>query len=149
MQEFFANYFQNVVKIPDEIWKATLETLYMTSVTALIGGIAGILLGIVFVVTGPGGILENRFIYGLLDKIVNVMRSIPFIILMALLVPITRALVKTSIGTTASLVPLTVGITPFFSRQIQNALLEVDPGVVEAAEAMGSSPWEIILHVYL
>ena len=79
----------------------------------------------------------------------NVFRSVPFIIMLALIAPITRLLVGTSIGTTAAIVPLVVGTVPFYSKQIQNALLEVDQGVIEAAEAMGSSPVEIIFRVYL
>lgn len=149
MMDFFMLYFPNVMKIQSEIWTSTLETLYMTFITALIGGIAGILIGVVLVVTQPRGILQNRILYSILDKIINLMRSIPFIILMTLLVPVTRFVFKTSIGTTAALIPLTAGITPFYARQIQNALLEVNPGVIEAAQAMGSSPFEIIFHVYL
>jgi len=84
-----------------------------------------------------------------LDKVVNIFRSIPFIILISLLVVMTRAIVGTSIGPTAAIVPLTVGVIPFFARQIEIALLEVDPGVIEAAEAMGTSPFGIIFRVYL
>src|SRR5699024_8390640 len=94
-------------------------------------------------------ILKNTFIYRFLDNIVNTFRSLPFIILLALVVPLTRLLVHTSIGTTAALVPLVIGTVPFYARQIQVALLEVDPGVIEAAQSMGSSPLEIIFRVYL
>src|SRR5699024_11728021 len=83
------------------------------------------------------------------ERMVNIFRSVPFIIMLALIAPITRLIVGTSIGTTAAIVPLVVGTVPFYSRQIQNALLEVDEGVVEAAAAMGSSPLEIIFRVYL
>src|SRR5699024_7557924 len=95
------------------------------------------------------GILESRQVYNFLERAVNVFRSVPFIIMLALIAPITRLLVGTSIGTTAAIVPLVVGTVPFYSKQIQNALLEVDQGVIEAAEAMGSSPVEIIFRVYL
>lgn len=121
----------------------------MTVFTALIAGVLGILLGVTLVVTERGRILENQRLYSSLDRAVNVFRSVPFIIMLALIAPLTRLLVGTSIGTTAAIVPLVVGTVPFYSRQIQNALLEVDRGVIEAAESMGSSPGEIIFRVYL
>lgn len=149
MSTFFERYFPNVVAISDEFVEATIQTLYMTFWTALIVGILGIILGIVLVVTRPGGILESRGLFELLDKIINIVRSIPFIILLALLGTTTRLIVGTTIGETAALVPLIAGIIPFFARQIEIALLEVDPGVIEAAEAMGTSPLGIIVRVYL
>lgn len=149
MSTFFERYFPNVVAISDELVEATIQTLYMTFWTALIAGILGIILGIVLVVTRPGGILESRGLFELLDKIINIVRSIPFIILLALLGTTTRLIVGTTIGETAALVPLIAGIIPFFARQIEIALLEVDPGVIEAAEAMGTSPLGIIVRVYL
>ena len=149
MSTFFERYFPNVVAIYDEFVEATIQTLYMTFWTALIAGILGIILGIVLVVTRPGGILESRGLFELLDKIINIVRSIPFIILLALLGTTTRLIVGTTIGETAALVQLIAGIIPFFARQIEIALLEVDPGVIEAAEAMGTSPLGIIVRVYL
>ena len=149
MSTFFERYFPNVVAISDEFVEATIQTLYMTFWTALIAGILGIILGIVLVVTRPGGILESRGLFELLDKIINIVRSIPFIILLALLGTTTRLIGGTTIGETAALVPLIAGIIPFFARQIEIALLEVDPGVIEAAEAMGTSPLGIIVRVYL
>lgn len=149
MGTFFERYFPNVVAISDEFVEATIQTLYMTFWTALIAGILGIILGIVLVVTRPGGILESRGLFELLDKIINIVRSIPFIILLALLGTTTRLIVGTTIGEAAALVPLIAGIIPFFARQIEIALLEVDPGVIEAAEAMGTSPLGIIVRVYL
>ncbi|KAF1305727.1 methionine ABC transporter permease [Candidatus Enterococcus willemsii] len=149
MQELLEKYLPNVVETPDEFIQATIETLYMSFATSIIAGILGVFFGIVLVVTREGGLLENRFIFSVLDKIVNIVRSIPFIILLSLLVGVTRLLVGTSIGATAALVPLIVGVVPFFARQIEIALLEVDPGVIEAAEAMGSSPIGIIFRVYL
>lgn len=149
MQALLEKYLPNVIEIPDEFIQATIETLYMSFATSVISGVLGIFFGIVLVVTREGGLLENRFIFNTLDKIVNIVRSIPFIILLSLLVGVTRLLVGTSIGATAALVPLIVGVVPFFARQIEIALLEVDPGVIEAAEAMGSSPLGIIFRVYL
>ncbi|MGF1930269.1 methionine ABC transporter permease [Enterococcus casseliflavus] len=149
MAALLKRYFPNVVAIQDEFVTATFQTLYMVFWTSLIAGILGILLGIVLVVTRPNGILENRPLFEFLDKVINVVRSIPFIILLTLLGTFTRFLVGTTIGETAALVPLIAGIIPFFARQIEIALLEVDPGVVEAAEAMGTSPFGIIFRVYL
>ncbi|SFQ44535.1 D-methionine transport system permease protein [Desemzia incerta] len=149
MTQFLTRYFPNVIKIQEEVIESTFQTIYMVLVTAAVAGILGILLGVVLVVTSPNGILENKRIYNFLDQFVNIFRSLPFIIMMALIVPFTRLLVGTSIGTSAAIVPLVVGTTPFFARQIQNALLEVDEGIIEAAQAMGSTPLEIIFRVYL
>lgn len=149
MTQFLTRYFPNVIEIQDEVIESTFQTIYMVLVTAAVAGILGILLGVVLVVTSPNGILENKRIYNFLDQFVNIFRSLPFIIMMTLIVPFTRLLVGTSIGTSAAIVPLVVGTTPFFARQIQNALLEVDEGIIEAAQAMGSTPLEIIFRVYL
>ncbi|WP_439425814.1 methionine ABC transporter permease [Oenococcus alcoholitolerans] len=121
----------------------------MTFFSSIIAGILGLATGIVLIITQKGGISEDSFIYNIVDKIVNVLRSIPFIILLAVIAPLTRFLVGTIVGTTAALVPLIIGIFPFYARQVQNALEQIDPEVVEAAQAMGSSSREIIFRVYL
>ncbi len=149
MNTFITTFLPNVSEIWDEVLQSTWETLYMTLVAGLIAGILGVILGVILVVTEDGGILESRHLYNVLHKLVNIFRSLPFIILMALIVPFTRLVVGTSIGTTASIVPLVVATVPFYARQIQNALVEVDAGVIEAAQSMGASPWEIIFRVYL
>lgn len=149
MQNVLQTYFPNVLQLKQEFINSTIETLYMVFWTAIIAGILGTLLGVILVATGPEGILKNSIIYSILEKIINVCRSIPFIIMLALIQPLTRFLTGTTIGTTAALVPLVIGVIPFFARQIENALLEVDPGVVEAAESMGTSPLGIIFRVYL
>lgn len=149
MNQFFEKYFPNVLQLKEEFITSTIETLYMVFWTALLAGVLGILLGVILVSTGQKGILSNSFLYNILDKVINVCRSIPFIIMLTLIQPITRFLAGTTIGTTAALVPLVVGVIPFFARQIENALLEVDPGVIEAAESMGTSPIGIIVRVYL
>ncbi|MHC5217005.1 methionine ABC transporter permease [Enterococcus sp. LJL128] len=149
MGSLLQNYFPNVIQLKQEFISSTWETLYMVFWTALGAGIFGILLGVVLVTTAPGGIFANTAIYSILDKIINLCRSIPFIIMLALIQPITRFLTGTTIGTTAALVPLIVGVTPFFARQIENALLEVNQGIIEAAEAMGTSPIGIVFRVYL
>jgi len=149
MENFLQTYLPNVSTLTDEFIRATIETVQMVFWVSVIGGILGVALGVIMVVTNRGGILENLKIYNVLEKIVNLFRSIPFIILLAVLVPFTRFVVGTSIGTTAAIVPMVIATIPFFSRQVENALLEVNPGVVEAAIAMGSSPIEIIFQVYL
>ena len=147
--ELLEKLLPNAVKIPDEIWQATVETIFMTVVSGLIAGVIGLGIGVLLVVTRPNGILERPKFFNVTDKLVNVFRSIPFVILLALIVPLTRLLTGTTIGTVAALVPLVAGTIPFFARQVEIALLEVNPGVVEAAEAMGTAPRQIITRVYL
>lgn len=101
------------------------------------------------VLTRPGGVTANRFVYTILNFIINVTRSIPFIILLVALIPFTRFVVGTSIGSQAALVPLTIYITPFIARMVESSLLEVKPGVIEAAQAMGATNWQIIRHFLL
>ena len=137
-----------VTKIP-EIYKATGETLLMIIVAGAISFFIGLILGVILVVTRKGNILENKPVYFVLEKVINITRSIPFIILLAAVIPLTRLLVGTAIGTKGSFVPLVFGTIPFFARQIESALSEVDKGIIEAAESMGSSPFEIIFRVYL
>lgn len=120
------------------------ETLYMVSVSLVFGALIGIPLGILLVVTRKGHILENRFIFSIVNPVVNIFRSIPFIILLVAIIPFTRFIVGTSIGTTAAIVPLVLYIGPYMSRLVENSLLEVKDGIIEAAKAMGASPWQII-----
>ena len=127
----------------------TLATLYMVGATAVVSGIVGIIIGIILSVSEEGGIMENQTLYSILDKIVNIGRSIPFVIMVAILVKFTRMLVGTAIGNTAAIVPLSVATIPFFARQVQNALSGVDKGVIEAAQSMGFGPKDIIWSVYL
>lgn len=145
----FERFFPYSSQILDRFVEATLQTLYMTLVTALIAGILGVILGITLTVTYRGNILENTTLYSILEKIINVFRSIPFIIMLALIYPVTRLIVGTTIGTTAAIVPLVVATVPFYAKQVESALLEVDSGIIEAAEAMGASPLVIIFTVYL
>ena len=132
-----------------EVWDATYETLYMVIVGAVIGYAIGLVLGLLLLLTRRGGLTQNVIVYNILDKIVNIVRSIPFIILMALLVGVTRVIVGTSIGTEAMIVPIVGATVPFYARQVENALLEIDPGLVEAAKASGLGTLDIIWRVYL
>nr|WP_216633843.1 methionine ABC transporter permease [Paenibacillus alvei] len=143
------NNFPNIWNLREEILISIYETIYMVVVTSLFSVLFGLLLGVTLIVVDKGGILENRLVYSILDKIINLFRSIPFIILIAVVVPLTRLIAGTSIGMHAAIVPLVIGIVPFYARQIQNALVEVDPGIVEAAQSMGSGPIEIVFRVYL
>lgn len=142
-------FFDYSWSIRDRIVDDFLTTLYMLVVSAIFAGIIGLILGVIMVVTDKNRILENRVIYNILDKLTNLFRAIPFIILLALIAPFTRAIVGTRIGPTAAIVPLVVSCIPFFARQVEQALAEVDPGKIEAAEAMGLSPREIIFSVYM
>lgn len=121
----------------------------MLFISAIFAGIFGLVIGIIMVVTDHKRILENKVIYSILDKLTNIFRSIPFVILVALIAPITKEIVKTRIGPNAAIVPLVFSCVPFFARQVEQALASVEPGKVEAAEAMGASPFEIITRVYL
>ncbi|XJS10519.1 methionine ABC transporter permease [Aerococcaceae bacterium WGS1372] len=146
---FMEQHLPYAWELREEFVEAIWETIYMTLISIGVGGFLGLILGIIMTVTGYNGILENRPIYKTLDSLVNIFRSIPFIILLALLINVTRAIVGTTIGPTAATIPIIVSTIPFFARQVEIALLEVNPGVVEAAEAMGSSNFDIITRVYL
>ncbi len=129
--------------------EALLETLYMVGVSALVAAVAGIPLGIVLVTTAKGHIMANARLNAALGSIVNATRSTPFIILMVAIIPVTRAIVGTSIGTNAAIVPLSIAATPFLGRIVEAAIREVDNGVIEAAQAMGASPLQIIRKVLI
>lgn len=135
-------------KLP-ELWESTLQTLYMTFFSGIFSFSIGLALGVVLIVTSPWGILPNKILYGVLDKIINLFRSVPFIILLSSLVPLTRMISGTSIGTKGALFPLVLGTIPFFAKQVETALAEVDKGVIDAARAMGNSAAGIIFRVYL
>lgn len=142
-------FFDYSLSISDKIISDIGETLYMMFFSAIITGIIGLAIGIILVVTDSGRILENKFLYSIIDKITNLFRAIPFVILLAFIAPVTRALVGTRIGATAAIVPLVFSTVPFFAKQVEQALSEVDPGVIEAAQSMGESSFGIITSVYL
>lgn len=142
-------YFDYALSIKDRIFEDIGLTFYMLFLSAIFSGIFGLIIGLILVVTNDGGILENKKVYSLLDKITNLFRAVPFIILLAVISPITNLIVGTRIGPTAAIVPLVFSCVPFFAKQVEQALAEVDRGVIEAAEAMGNSPFEIITAVYL
>ncbi|MDR7245073.1 MULTISPECIES: methionine ABC transporter permease [Priestia] len=134
-----------MLEVSQELILAALwETLYMVSASLLFGALIGIPLGILLVVTRKGHILENRVIFSILNPIVNIFRSIPFIILLVAIIPFTRFVVGTTIGTTAAIVPLVLHIGPYMARLVENSLLEVNEGIIEAAQAMGASKTQIV-----
>ena len=129
--------------------KGILETLYMTVVSTAIAYLLGIPLGILVYVTDAKSICSNRCINFIVGVFINMIRSIPFLILLVAMLPITRTIVGTTIGSTATIVPLVAAATPFVARMVESSLKEVNPGVIEAAKAMGSSPFQIICRVLL
>ncbi len=134
------------------VTNATWQTLVMVFTSTLFSLILGLPLGILLCITGPvdqGGIIPKPLLNNILGRIVNVLRSFPFIILMILLFPLSRIIVGTSIGTSATIVPLSIAAAPFVARIIETSLKEVDPGVIQAARAMGSTTWQIIYKVLL
>ena len=132
-----------------DLWRATLETVYMTFATTTFSVVIGFGLAILMILTGPHGLRPNARIYGVLDLVVNLVRSIPFIILILLLMGVTSFVMGTTIGTRAAIFPLTVAAAPFAARIIEASFLEVDRGVIEAARSFGANRWQIILKVML
>lgn len=129
--------------------EATLETVYMVLVASLLAILVGLPLGTILYITRKGNILEQKTLNHSLSIVMNITRSIPFIILMVAVIPFTRMLVGSSIGTNAAIVPLSLAAMPFLARIIENALLEVNKGLIEAATAMGATVWQIIVKVLI
>ena len=149
MQELLASWFPHVTEKPSEFYESICETLIMTGWAGALMFLFGLILGVALVVTKEHGILQNRAVFQVLDKLINLFRSIPFVILIALLMNVTRLIMGTRIGVRGVIVPLVAGSAPFFARQVETALAGVDPGLIEAAKAMGCRPAGIILRVYL
>lgn len=126
------------------IWEGFLQTMEMVVISTVLAYIAGLPLGVVLSVTKQGRLAENRLVYNILAVLVNISRSIPFLIFLVLLIPVTRLIVGTSIGTEATIVPLTAGAIPIVARMVEASLEEVDGGIIEAALAMGASKWQVI-----
>lgn len=133
----------------DLLWTSLLETLWMVGVSGLVGTALGLPLGILLVITDRGGLLQNVAVNRALGALANAVRSTPFIILLVAIIPFTRWVAGTSIGTTAAIVPLSIAATPFIARLVEAALREVDRGLIEALLAMGATPWQIIRKVLL
>ncbi len=131
------------------VLQGTLETVVMTFVSGFFGFAMGLPVGILLFLTRKGQVLEHKIFNRILSVIVNIFRSIPFIILIVWMIPFTRALVGTSIGVSAALVPLSIGAAPFIARMVENSLIEVASGLIEAARAMGATPFQIVWKVLL
>ena len=149
MNEFLEGIMPNVVAYSDKFWQSCLATLQMFLIAGVLTFLFDAFCGILLTVCRKGGIWENPVIFQVVDKLTNIFRSIPFIILLIFLIPFTRLLVGTAIGVKGAIVPLVFGAVPFFTRQVEAALAGVDPGKVEAARAMGSGKMGIIFRVYL
>lgn len=131
------------------LWKSALETLYMVGVSTLLAALGGLVVGVLLVATGRGRVLAAPAVNRVLGAVVNVGRSIPFIILLVAIIPLTRWIVGSAIGTQAAIVPLVIGAIPYVARLVEGALEEVDGGVVEAVVSMGATPWQVITRAYL
>ena len=139
----------NFERAQTQLVQAIFQTLQMVGWTGAIAFVLGLIMGVSLVVMRRGGILQNIIIYNVLDKTINIVRSIPFLIMIILVFPLSRMIVGTAIGVRGAIVPLVIGTVPFFARQVETAVSEVDKGLVEASQAMGMSPLQIIFRVYL
>ena len=141
--------FPNVIEFASDFPQAIIDTLLMLVISGLISVVIGIFVAVIVVVTRKDGLKENEPVFWILDKIINLFRSIPFIILIPTVAVLSRALFGTTIGIEGALVPLVIGTAPFVARQMESAIMEIDPGIIEASIAMGLSTKEIIFDVYL
>ncbi|MCX8580048.1 MULTISPECIES: methionine ABC transporter permease [unclassified Gilliamella] len=146
--EYFKANISTTVTV-EQFIQASYETFYMVFFALILGSLIGISLGVCLVTTRPGGLLENNRIYRIMNPIINLVRSLPFIILLVAIVPFTKFIVGSSIGTTAAIVPLTFYVAPYIARLVENSLLEVNSGIIEAAESMGATPIQIIWYFIL
>ena len=148
LTEVTAPFWKSSLSI-DQFVTALQETFHMVFFAMLFGCIWGFIQAIILFAARPAGILPNRVVYHGLNPIVNALRSLPFIILLIAVIPLTKVLVGTSIGTWAAIVPLTIYVGPYIGRLIETSLLEVNEGIIESAQAMGASPWQIIFKFVL
>jgi D-methionine transport system permease protein len=132
-----------------EIWEASLDTLLMLGGSLAFTVLLGLPLGVLLFLCGPRQMFEQKALYGSLSLLVNVLRSVPFVILLILMIPLTKAITGTSLGVAGAIPPLVVGATPFFARLVETALREVDRGIIEATQAMGASTAQIIFRALL
>ncbi|WP_061238709.1 methionine ABC transporter permease [Ectopseudomonas composti] len=132
-----------------EIWQASLDTLNMLLGSMLFTVLLGLPLGVLLFLTGPRQLFEQKALYGVLSLVVNILRSVPFVILLILMLPVTEVVVGTSLGVAGAIPPLVVGATPFFARLVETALREVERGIIEATQAMGANTWQIITRALL
>lgn len=146
MTEFIESFFGIQ---PSALGVAAYDTLFMVGLSLILGTVISVPLAVGLVLLRPDGIKPNSLAYGILNTAVNIVRSLPFIILMVVVMPLTKVIVGTRIGTTAALVPLTIFIAPFLARLLENSILEVPRGIIEAAQSMGATTWQIMRHFLL
>lgn len=146
MAEFITTFW---AEYGDVLLEGIRDTLVMTGVSTLFAYLLGLPMGVILILTQPHGIRPNRVVYRILDWIINVGRSLPFIILMVAIMPFTKLIIGTKIGVRGAIVPLVVSAAPFIARMVETSLAEVDAGVVEAAQSMGASTFQIVWKVYL
>ena len=149
MNELLEKLIPNVLDYSERFFTSCTQTLQMFAIAGIFTFLFGMLFGVVLTVTKRGGIRENRVIYYIVEIFTNAFRSIPFIILLIFLIPFTRVLVGTAIGVKGAVVPLIFGAVPFFTRQVETALANVDEGKIEAARSMGSGTFGLIFRIYL
>ena len=143
------NFFKLLGIPSSQLVTCANQTLYMVFVSLVLGSLIGIIFAFTLVLTAKGGLKENKYVFNTLSFVINTVRSIPSIILLVFILPLTKAILGTRIGTTAALVPLTFFIAPYIARLFENSLLEVNKGIIEAAKSMGASTFEIILHFWI
>lgn len=134
---------------PEMLWQSLVETLQMVGAAGSISFVLGLVFGVTLIATRPGGVMENRAVNFLVGKVIDLFRSIPFILLVIMLRDFTRSVAGTYIGVRGAIIPLLFGTVPFFARQVETAMAEVPPGLIEAAQAMGCTPWDILWRVSL
>lgn len=149
MADILEQIIPNVVARSEQFWQAFQETLQMVGIVGILAVLIGIPFGVLLFVTKPDGVLANRPVHFILNKFCDIFRSIPFILLAMILLGLSRLVMGTAIGVKGAIIPLTIATVPFLGRQIEGALSSVPDGLLEAAQAMGCSPWEIIWRVYL
>ena len=149
MTDLITRLVPNFERAQSQLVEAIFQTLQMVGGSGIISFVLGSTIGVALVVMRRGGILQNVVVYNLLDKAINIIRSIPFLIMIILAFPLSRLIVGTAIGVRGAIVPLVIGTVPFFARQVETAVSEIDRGLIEASQAMGMSPVQIIFRVYL
>lgn len=144
------NSIESFLGIPlSKISISISETLYMVSIALIIGAILAFIISIVLIFTRKGGLYQNTIVYNVINIIINVIRSTPFVVLLIAVMPLTKAIIGTRIGPTAAIVPLTIYIVPFLSRLMENSLLDTGKGILEAAQSMGATSWQMIFYFIL
>ena len=141
---------ENFLGIPvSKIGISISETLYMVSIALIIGAVVAFIISIILIFTRKGGLYQNTIVYNVINIVINVIRSTPFVVLLIAVMPLTKALIGTRIGPTAAIVPLTIYIVPFLSRLMENSLLDTGKGILEAAQSMGATSWQMIFYFIL